>query len=263
MLASLFFVEELKFTILLTKNVKIEIEKNYKKRGESILSFVRDKFSAKFFLFLLLAFLLIHVPILGNYVKVINTLIHESGHALIALFGGKVEKISLFMNSEGATYSNQSTWIGSFLTSLAGYTFASFMAFLSFLLIGRKKGTLLIDILLGLIFLNLIFWVRNPYGIFWLCSFAVAFLFLLIKGSQNLRDNLLLMIASILLVDSVQSAYEILYISVFQPQAAGDAANLAQLTVIIPAPIWGIFFFLQALWYCYFGLKRGYYKLGN
>ncbi|WP_066061716.1 M50 family metallopeptidase [Neobacillus soli] len=227
------------------------------------MSFVRDKFSAKFFLFLVLAFLLIHVPFLGNYVKVINTLIHESGHALIALFGGNVERISLFMNSEGATYSNQSTWIGSFFTSLAGYTFASFMAFLSFFLIGKRKETIFIDILLAFIFLNLIFWVRNPYGIFWLCSFAVAFLFLLIKGSQALRDHLLLLIAAILLVDSVQSAYEILYISVFQPQAAGDAANLARLTGIIPAPVWGFFFFFQALWFCYYGLKRGYYRLGT
>lgn len=99
----------------LTKDVKMEINI---KRGAFIMSFVRDKFSAKFFLFLVFAFLLIHVPFLGNYVKVINTLIHESGHALIALFGGNVEKISLFMNSEGATYSNQSTWIGGFLTSL-------------------------------------------------------------------------------------------------------------------------------------------------
>ncbi|MGG3468916.1 M50 family metallopeptidase [Neobacillus pocheonensis] len=227
------------------------------------MSFVRDKFSTKFFFFLVFAFLLIHVPIVGNYVKIINTLIHESGHALIALLGGNVERISLFMNSEGATYSHQSTWVGSFFTSLAGYTFASFMAFLSFLLIGKKKQILLIDILLGFIFLNLLFWVRNPYGIFWLCSFAVGFLILLIKGGQGLRDHILLLIATVLLVDSVQSAYEILTISLVQPLAAGDAANLAQLTHIIPAPIWGIFFFIQSLWFCYYGLKRGYYKLGN
>lgn len=226
------------------------------------MGLVRDKISAKFFFFLVAAFLLIHTPIIGNYAKVINTLIHESGHAFIALLGGKVERISLFMNSEGATLSSQSTWIGSFFTSLAGYTFASFMAFLAFLLIGRRKQTIFIDILLGFIFLNLIFWVRNPYGIFWLCSFAVGFLFLLIKGSQVLRDHLLLLIASILLVDSVKSAYEILSISLFQPQAAGDAANLAHLTVFVPAPIWGAFFFIQALWFCYYGLKRGYYKLG-
>ncbi|MGG3562438.1 M50 family metallopeptidase [Neobacillus rhizosphaerae] len=227
------------------------------------MAIIRDRLSTKFFLFLLLAFLLIHVPLFGNYIRIINTLIHESGHALIALFGGKVERISLFMNSEGVTYSSQSTWIGSFVTSLAGYIFASFMAFLSFLLIGKNKQIILIDILLGFIFLNLIFWVRNPYGIFWLCSFAVGFLFLLIKGSQNVRDYSLLLIASILLIDSVKSAFEILYISFLQPQGAGDAANLARLTVTIPAQVWGIFFFLQAIWFCSFGLKRGYYRVGK
>ncbi|MEH7545428.1 MULTISPECIES: M50 family metallopeptidase [Bacillaceae] len=226
------------------------------------MGFVRDKFSAKFFLFLAIAFILIHVPIIGNYVKIINTLIHETGHAIIALFGGKVETISLFMNSEGATISDQSTWMGSFFTSLAGYTFASFMAFLSFLLLRRKKEILLIDLLLAFIFLNLIFWVRNPYGVFWLFSFACAFLFLLIKGSQGVRDHLLLLIAAILLVDSVQSTYEILFLSILQPQAAGDAANLAQLTGVLPAAFWGLFFFLQSLWFCFYGFKRGYYKVG-
>jgi Peptidase M50B-like len=226
------------------------------------LSIIREKLSIKFFLFLLTAFLLIHVPFLGNYIRVINTLLHESGHAFIALLGGNVEKITLFTNAEGATYSSQETTIGRFFTSLAGYTFASFAAFISFLLIGKKKQSLLIDILLGFIFVNLIFWVRNPYGVFWLCSFAVGFLFLLIKGTQGFRDHLLLLIASILLVDSVQSAFEIFYLSVAHPQFAGDAANLAKLTLVIPTPIWGGLFLFQALWFCYYGLKRGYYKLG-
>ncbi|WP_462411836.1 M50 family metallopeptidase [Neobacillus sp. Marseille-QA0830] len=225
------------------------------------MSWVREKISVKFFVFLAAAFLLIHAPLIGNYVRLINTLFHESGHALVALLGGDVERISLFMNSEGATYSSQSTWLGRFFTSLAGYIFASFMAFLSFLLIGKKKQNLLIDILLGFIGLNLIFWVRNLYGIFWLLSFAVCFLYLLIKSSHGLRDYLLLLIASILLVDSIQSAYEILYLSIVQPQSAGDAANLARLSIILPAPVWGGFFFVQALWFGFFGLKRGYYRL--
>jgi hypothetical protein len=226
-----------------------------------ILKFVRDKLSAKFFLFLVLAFILIQIPIIGNYISIINTLIHESGHAFIALLGGNVKTISLFMNSEGVTYSNQSTWIGSFFTCLAGYVFSSFMAFLSFWLIGKKKQTVLIDILLGFIAMNLLFWVRNPYGLFWLVSFGLVFLYLLIKGSQSFRNHLLLLISSVLLVDSVKSAYEIMYISFMQPKSAGDAFNLAQLTGIIPVQVWGTFFFAQALWFCYLGLKKGFYKI--
>lgn len=228
-----------------------------------ILKFVREKFSAKFFLFLVLAIILTNIPIIGNYVEIINTLIHESGHALIALFGGKVETISLFMNTEGVTFSQQSTWIGSFCTSLAGYVFSSFMAFLSFWLISKRKETVLIDILLGFIVLNLIFWVRNPYGLFWLVSFGLIFLYLLIKGSPKFRNNLLLLISSIILVASVKSAYEIMLITLFRPQAAGDAGNLSALTIMIPVQIWGVFFFVQAIWFCFLGLKKGFYKLGN
>jgi hypothetical protein len=223
---------------------------------------IREKLSAKFFLFLVLAFLLINVPIVGNYVAIINTLIHESGHALIALFGGRVETISLFMNTEGVTYSSQATWAGSFFTSLAGYIFSSFMAFISFWLIGKQKHSILIDILLGFIVLNLILWVRNPYGLFWLVSFGLVFLYLLIKGSQSFRNNLLLLIAAIILAASLKSAYEIWWISFHQPQYAGDALNLYKLTGFIPVQVWGIFFFVQALWFCYLGFKKGFFKVG-
>lgn len=214
-------------------------------------------------MFLLIAFILLKIPVVGNYIEIINTLIHESGHAIIALFGGNVETISLFMNSEGLTLSHQSTWIGSFFTSLAGYIFSSFMAFLSFMLISKRKETLLIDILIGFIVLNLIFWVRNLYGMFWLVSFGLIFLYLLIKGSPKFRNHLLLLIASIILVASVKSAYEILLISFFQPNSAGDAGNLSRLTGFIPVQIWGAFFFAQALWFCYVSLRKGFYKLGN
>jgi hypothetical protein len=220
-----------------------------------------EKFSIRFFLFIILAIVLIQTPILGNYVSVINTVIHESGHALISLIGGKVERISLFMNSEGVTYGNQSTWIGGVLTGMAGYIFSSFIAFLSFWLIRREKYSILMFILLGFIFLNLIFWVRNPYGLFWLISFAFIFIMLLIKGSKNLVNHILLLIAAIILVDSIKSAFEILILSFIQPNSAGDASILAQLTSIIPTQLWGLFFFIQSLWFPFIGIKRGIYRI--
>ncbi|WML46363.1 M50 family metallopeptidase [Neobacillus sp. PS3-40] len=210
---------------------------------------------------MIIAIILIQIPLLGNYFRVINTVIHESGHALISLFGGKVERISLFMNSEGATYGSQSTRIGSIFTSLAGYIFSSFMAFISFWLLRKNKLTILIDILLGFIFLNLIFWVRNPYGLFWLVSFAFLFLLLLIKGSRTIVNHVLLLIASILLVDSIKSAFEILLLSFIQPNSAGDASNLAQITAFIPTQIWGAFFFIQSLWFPFIGIKRGIFRI--
>ncbi len=220
-----------------------------------------DKFSARFFLFLLLAIVLTKVPIVGNYVQVINTVIHESGHALIALLGGKVEKISLFVNTEGVTYSTQSTWAGAFFTSLAGYVFSSLIAFLAFWLIGKKYYRILISLLLILIGLNLGLWVRNGYGIFWLTTFAAGFILLLFKGSPSFINAVLLLIASILLVVSITSSYDIMIISFIRPESAGDAGNLGKLTRFLPVQFWGIFFFLQAIWFSWMGVKKGIFKL--
>jgi len=225
------------------------------------MGYLKEKFSLRFFLFIGLAFLLVNTPIIGNYISIINTVIHESGHAFVALFGGQVESISLFMNSDGVTYGIESIWIINFFTSIAGYVISSLMAFLSFWLIRKKQYTFLIDILLGFILLNLIFWVRNPYGIFWLVSFGIIFLSLLIKGSKTLINNLLLLIASVLLVESIGSAYDILIISMMHPQSAGDATNLSNLTVILPAQAWGTFFFAQSLWFCFMCFKQGLFNV--
>ena len=237
------------------------VHRNLINKENTILRGLMDKISVKFFGFLVLAILLTHVPILGSYVKVINTVVHESGHAFIALLGGHVERISLFSNTEGVTYSTQSNWIGAFFTSLAGYLFSSIIAFLSFWLIGKKYYRIFIGILLVFIGLNLIFWVRNIYGLFWLLTFGAAFLVLLFKGRQSLINTVLLLIATILLVESVSSAYEIMLISFLHANSAGDALNLAKLSAFIPVQIWGIFFFAQAVWFCFIGLKKGIFRL--
>ena len=56
----------------------------------------------EFFYYLIAAFILGIIPVVGKYVAVINTFLHEVGHALIAyLLGGRVHSISLFANTEG------------------------------------------------------------------------------------------------------------------------------------------------------------------
>lgn len=241
-------------------NKFIDKNKYSEKRGVK-LNQIRKKFSLKFFLFIFIAILLIQLPIAGDYVRVLNTVIHESGHAFIALFGGHIEKIALLSDSEGITYGEKSSRFEEIVSSLAGYICSSLMGFFSFWLIRRKKYTLLIDILLAIIFLNLIFWVRNPFGLIWLVTFAFAFLLLLIKGKQTIINHFLLLIASILLVDSIKSSIEIFEMSLIHPQFAGDAANLAKLTMFIPTELWGSFFLLQAILFPIFSVKRGLYML--
>jgi Peptidase M50B-like len=225
------------------------------------MSRIKEFISWKFLLFIAIAIILTNVPIIGNYFRVVNTVIHESGHAIIALFGGKVHEISLFMNTEGVTYTSHSSWFGGFFTGGAGYVFSSFIAFLSFWFISRKQYKPIIIILLALIGLNLIFWVRNFYGIFWLITFGAAFIFLLYKGTAAIVEHFLLMIASILLVESIGSSFTIFLLSFTQPFAAGDATGLAQATKIIPAQFWGIVFICQAIAFAIAGFKVRAYRI--
>jgi hypothetical protein len=62
------------------------------------------------------------------------------------------------------------------------------------------------------------------------------------KGKQTLIIYFLLLIASILLVDSIKSSFEIFEMSIIHPKFAGDAANLSILSSFIPAQVWGAFF---------------------
>jgi Peptidase M50B-like len=226
------------------------------------MSFFKEKLSVRFFLFIALTIILVQIPIIGDYFRIINTVIHESGHAFISLFVGHVDTIALLMNADGITRGTQSIWIINVITSGAGYIFSSFMAFFSFWLIRKEKYTVLIDILLVFIIINLLLWVRNPYGLFWLVSFGLLFLSLLIKGSKTVIINLCQLIASVLLVESISSAYDIFLISMMNPQAAGDATNLSQLTVLLPAHVWGGFFFIQALLFSFLGFKKGFFLIG-
>lgn len=220
-----------------------------------------ERISPKFLLFVVIAALLTNIPWIGNYVGMVNTLVHESGHALIALIGGEVHHISLFMNTEGVTYTSHSSWLGGFFTGGAGYVASSLMAFLALWLIYQKKYKILIGILIGLLLMNVIFWVRNPYGIYWLLSFGAGFLLLLYKGSSELIQNCLLLIASILFVEAVSGAFTILLLSFTQPHAAGDATGLANSTLFIPAQVWGILLFAQSLFFVWLGFKRGIYRI--
>jgi hypothetical protein len=242
------------------KIITLLINTNIQKEGD-YLNRLRNKFSKKFFLFIVIAFLLVQLPIVGDYVRVLNTVIHESGHAVIALLGGHIEKIALLSNSEGITYGQESGKIEEIFCSMAGYICSSFMGFVSFWLIRKKKYTLLIDIILGILFLNLILWVRNPFGLIWIVSFAFGFLLLLIKGKQTIINHFLLLIASILLVDSIKSSFEIFVMSLIHPKFAGDAANLSMLTSFIPTQAWGVFFLVQALLFPIVSLKKGLFKI--
>lgn len=198
---------------------------------------------------ILLAFLIIHIPYLGTFLRAINTMIHESGHALLALLlKGDVHSISLFANLEGVTISSYTSILAGIVISLSGYVFASAMLLVFSYLWYKRKYEWMIVNLTVLSAINLLFWVRNLYGVFWLLLFIILLVLLLTLKKRNLKEIATFMILLILMSDTIRASFIILWLSVVSPNNAGDATNLGSLT-FIPAFLWGAFFLFQALWF--------------
>lgn len=197
--------------------------------------------------YLITALIICHIPIIRRVFCTINTMVHESGHAIAALLTiGKVYSVSLFMNSEGLAETGTRSWISRFIISYAGYTISSIVAFLSFHSIYIDKSYFIFFGLLILAIINLILWVRNFYGILWLSAFIGFSIYLEYHQLVELKDSFTLLLACIILIHSVTSALAIFYLSIFNTRNAGDATNLANQTSI-PAIFWGLLFFTQSL----------------
>ncbi|PLT31205.1 M50 family metallopeptidase [Peribacillus deserti] len=197
--------------------------------------------------YILGALILCRIPVIGRYLCIIHTMIHEVGHALCSLlFDGKVRSISLFANTEGLIMTGSKSWIGRVMTSFAGYPFSSAFALLCFTLISKGHASWVFYGLGITISAALLLWVRNMYGVFWCISFLVLLVLIMIRGNDLWIIHGGMLMSAILLTESISSAFMVLYLSFKTPGEAGDAASLAAYTQI-PAQIWGILFFAFAL----------------
>ncbi|NDI35290.1 M50 family metallopeptidase [Chengkuizengella sediminis] len=209
----------------------------------------------KLFFMSIITVMLMYVPFIGTFLRIINTMIHETGHALITLFtNGDVTRIELFSNLEGVTFTKYSLWISGFLSGISGYVFASMMAFLCILLWKKGKYKWMIHLLLYISVINLIFWVRNVYGILWLVCFIPFLIYLLVQKSQRFLENITLILSILLITTSFMSTIDILVLSLISSGRAGDATFLNSITYV-PTLIWSILFFLQALFFAYISIK--------
>ncbi|MFB5662429.1 M50 family metallopeptidase [Alteribacillus sp. HJP-4] len=200
------------------------------------------------FIFLLFAAAAIgavtYIPVVGAYFSMFNTLIHESGHALAAaISGGRVTSISLFQSTEGAAAAHHHRF-GMILTALSGYPFASIFAVCFLFLCANQWFISAAIMLLIVLSYNLLFWVRNIYGIFWIVSVLFLGYFIWYFNFLPFLNYLLTGIAFVLVTQSFLSCWHIFLLSVRRPKQAGDASILAKLTYI-PAAVWGLLFLLQ------------------
>lgn len=210
----------------------------------------------KLLLYIVVAYIVLQLPIIGTFLRAANTMIHESGHAVVVLLTkGQVEHISLFMNTEGVTHATSAFWLGGFLTGLAGYTFSAVVILVLAHLWKSRQYRLIHLILLTFAVVDLIFWVRNFYGIIWLLVFIAVLVVLMRFKKTTTASALTLILLIILLADSVRSGYDIFVLGLFHPKSAGDATYMTSLTHV-PALFWGSLFFAATLLFAWLAFKQ-------
>ncbi|GEK57189.1 hypothetical protein CHL76_02505 [Marinococcus halophilus] len=190
---------------------------------------------------------LTYTPVVGTYLSLFQTLVHENGHAFMALAtGGKVRSISLFYTREGLAETGHKGKLGQALTTFAGYPFASGMALLySWIFTSGWYSGLMLG-LVGLFIWNTLFWVRNPAGIIWGLAASAGGLYVLIENMEILKIWIMFILGVLLLTQSVRSAWIILQRSLRMPGDAGDATGMHRVSRV-PSQAWGVLFFAMAL----------------
>ena len=217
-----------------------------------------------FYYLIVVAFLLPKVPVVGKFFNIINTLIHELGHVLMALvFEGKVVRIEIFKDTGGVTVTKSKSGVAAFFVSIAGYPFAAAAGLLCAYLLSLGYGSWIVIGLSILFLFMLLLWVRNGYGALW------VILFCLLNGVLvfYLKNPLYIEIAAwfytlMIVIESVWSSLVLLYLSIFHADQSGDAANLRNETHI-PAFVWALLFVVFSGWmaYCSAAVVNGMVKL--
>ncbi|AWB45256.1 hypothetical protein DCC85_14155 [Paenibacillus sp. CAA11] len=196
----------------------------------------------KALLFLVGAAFLTRLIPFSSWFRMLDTMVHELGHAIMTLvMSGRVLRIELNADHSGVTYSLlTSTGWGQILVSLAGYISASLFAialFYGYHKHKEKAGLMTINVLA---LVTLLFFVRSGYGLWWLIIFiAINLAFHFIGG--RIVNFYYLLLAFLCLEESIMGPVTLLLRSITSPSQAGDAANLAHMTMV-PAFIWSLLF---------------------
>jgi len=198
-----------------------------------------------------LSLLLPRIPVIGIFFRIVNTMIHESGHAIAALLtSGEVVRLDLEHDTSGSALTKSTSWVSRFLTSLAGYPFSSACAWLLFYFVKLQKFDWILFALFSVALINLLLWVRNWFGIIWLMLFMLLTALVFFYTPPFYHKALAIFCSGVVLFDSVASAFIIFVLSIKSAKQSGDARNLADATHI-PAFFWGLLFLTQSLWFAY------------
>ncbi|MBA9087890.1 hypothetical protein FHR92_004383 [Fontibacillus solani] len=201
----------------------------------------------KALLFLVGAAFLTRLIPFSNWFRILDTMIHELGHAVMTLLmSGSVLRIELNPDHSGVTYSMLSAGWSQVAVSLSGYISASLFAIALFYGYHKQKQTIGLVIISILAITMIIFFVRSGYGLWWLIIFIIVNLLFYFIGGR-IQNFYYLLLSFLCLEESVMGPITLLLRSFTQPDHAGDATNLAN-TTMIPAFAWALLFVAISFW---------------
>lgn len=213
--------------------------------NKEMLKRVELCFMLEYILFFSVIATISFVPIIGPYISMFNTMVHESAHALVAtLTGGQVVAISIFRNTSGLAEFRHRSWFGRVLTYAAGYPLASVFSVAYLYALSMDLFLYVGMVIFLLLAYNLFFWVRNLVGWIWVLTVILGLSFLYYNEYMYWYEIVLDIIGLSLLVQAFITCWIIFVLSVKQRDQAGDTTMLAKST-FLPASFWGFIFLAQ------------------
>ncbi|GKU82228.1 M50 family metallopeptidase [Niallia sp. NCCP-28] len=206
------------------------------------------------YFYIIIAAVCSFLPIVGRYIAIVNTLIHEVWHVVAAIISGRkfrlVHKINLNRDASGTALTQTGSWIGRIFIAYMGYTGSSVTAYGLFYLLKKEHYIAILFIFACVACISLVLWVRNLYGLFWTISFLGFNFWIFYYDKPVILQHVSIFLSCVVLVQSVWTAFIVFRLSIKQSKNAGDATALAA-TTKIPAFIWGFLFLGQALYFVY------------
>ena len=186
-----------------------------------------------FYVSLLVAFLLLRIPVLNSYLRTTNTLLHESGHALAAiLMSGEAIEIKLNSNTSGSALTRTPSKAKAFWVSFSGYPIAALGSLLLMALSYHENYRTGFLILVSISLINLIVFVRNTYGIFWLITFCMVLFSINAFLAPPIALLLFRFICLITFIEGVTSTFVIVLLGLTKRKKAGDITLMEKLSGI-------------------------------
>jgi Peptidase M50B-like len=173
--------------------------------------------------------------------RIVVTIAHEGGHALVAVLAGRgLTGIRLHADTSGLTVSTGARrGPGLVFTFLGGYPAPSVLGIGGALLVAADRAALMLWIAIALLVATL-FHVRNAYGVFAVLATGALVGAVAWWGQPRLQDGFAAALCWFLLFGGVRAVHELLR---SRRRGASDADMLGALTWV-PRGMWVLLFWL-------------------